>query len=121
LHASVATLIFFRNQSAFDGDMGKAKPLTVGTEVFAKQGDALRFCKNMLSKYRSDEWVSEPDAQFLTALLKRHPDVDEKIGNGVHHFEVVRADFNTKCFAVVRRDGSRVDFSYIVCINPAIK
>ena len=97
--------------------MAKAKPLTVGTEVFAKQEDALLFCKKMLSKYRPDDWVSEADALFLTALLKRHPDVDEKIGNGVHHFEVMRADFNTKCFAVVRRDGSRVDFSYIVCIR----
>jgi len=97
--------------------MGKAKPLTVGTQVFAKQEDALLFCKIMLAKYRPDEWVSEFDAQFLTELLKRHPDADDKIGNGVHHFEVMRADFNTKCFAVVRRDGSRVDFSYIVCIR----
>jgi hypothetical protein len=100
--------------------MGKSKPLTVGTQAFAKQQDAMLFCKDMLSKYSPGDWVSESDAPFLTELLKRHPGSKEKIGNGIHHFEVMRADYNTKCFAVVRRDGSSVDFSYKVCVTPAL-
>jgi len=100
--------------------MGKTKPLQIGPLVFATQQQALLFCKDMLSKYRPEDWVSDDDARFLTELLKRHPDSNDKIRNGVHHFEVMRADFNTKCFAVVRRDGSRVDFSYKVCITQHI-
>ncbi|WP_080686813.1 DUF3223 domain-containing protein [Bradyrhizobium elkanii] len=30
------------------------------------------------------------------------------------------SEFNTKCFAIVRRDGSRIDFSYKVCVNPSL-
>lgn len=97
--------------------MGKPKPLQIGPCAFATQQKALLFCKAMLSKYRPDDWVSDSDAQFLTELLKRHPDSSDRVGNGVHHFEVMRADFNTKCFAVVRRDGSRIDFSYKVCVT----
>jgi hypothetical protein len=99
--------------------MGKAKPLQIGTLAFPTQQRALLFCKDMLSKYDPDLWVSDSDAVFLTELLKLHPDLGEKVGNGIHHFEVMRADFNTKCFAVVRRDGSRIDFSYKVCVTAA--
>jgi hypothetical protein len=97
--------------------MGKPKPLQIGPRAFETQQKALLFCKDMLSKYRPDDWVSDSDAQFLTELLKRHPDSSDRVGNGIHHFEVMRADFNTKCFAVVRRDGSRIDFSYKVCVT----
>jgi hypothetical protein len=99
--------------------MGKAKPLQIGTFAFPSQQKVLLFCKETLSKYAPEQWVSDSDAVFLTELLKLHPDLGEKVGNGIHHFEVMRADFNTKCFAVVRRDGSRVDFSYKVCVTTA--
>jgi hypothetical protein len=92
--------------------MGKAKPLQVGTLAFPTQQKALLFCKDLLSKYAPEHWVSDSDAAFLIELLKLHPDLGEKAGNGIHHF-------NTMCFAVVRRDGSRVDFSYKVCITAA--
>ncbi|MCS3444985.1 DCL family protein [Bradyrhizobium elkanii] len=101
--------------------MAKAKPLQIGSLAFPTQQKALLHCKNILSEYGPDEWVSEEDALFLSELLKRHPDAAAKIGNGIHHFEVMRAsEFNTKCFAIVRRDGSRIDFSYKVCVNPSL-
>ncbi|MBM7488325.1 hypothetical protein ACVWWI_006124 [Bradyrhizobium sp. USDA 3686] len=99
--------------------MGKAKPLQIGNLAFPTQQKALLFCKEVLSKYAPEHWVSDSDAAFLIELLKLHPDSGEKVGNGIHHFEVMRADFNTRCFAVVRRDGSRVDFSYKVCVTAA--
>jgi hypothetical protein len=97
--------------------MGKAKPTTLGDLTFRTQRETLQFFKAMLAKYRPDEWVSEADSSLLVELLHRHPDTAEKTGNGIHHFEVMRAEFNTKCFAVVRRDGTRVDFSYKTCIT----
>jgi hypothetical protein len=101
--------------------MAKAKPLTVGALTFSTQQQGLQFFKAMLAKYQPEEWVSDADSLLLAELLKRHPELSEKVGNGIHHFEAMRADFNTKCFAVVRRDGSRVDFSYKVCVTAALE
>jgi hypothetical protein len=50
--------------------------------------------------------------------LDRHPQRDEKIGVGIHHFEVQSADYGTHCFAIVRKDGAAVNFSFKVCISP---
>lgn len=97
--------------------MARGKSLQLGDTAFPTRREALAFFKQMLAKYSLEETVSATDSILLTELLKRHPDVNEKIGNGIHHFEVISSDFNTKCFAVVRRDGSRIDFSYIICVN----
>ena len=97
--------------------MARVKPVAIGSIVFSTRQEALAFFKAMLSRYQPEGIVSAADSEYLSELIKRHPDEIEKIGNGIHHFEVMRADFNTKCFAVVRRDGTRIDFSYKVCVN----
>ncbi|MDQ8730682.1 DCL family protein [Bradyrhizobium sp. LHD-71] len=97
--------------------MARGKPVSIGNITFRTRQEGLSFFKEMLSKYRPEDAVGESDSIHLTELLKRHPDYAEKIGNGIHHFEVMSADFNTKCFAVVRRDGTRIDFSYKICVN----
>jgi hypothetical protein len=97
--------------------MTRGKPAPIGDMPFQFRKDALVFFKDMLSRYHPEDTVNETDSSYLLELLKRHPDSEEKIGNGIHHFEVARADFNTKCFAVVRRNGTRINFSYKVCVN----
>jgi hypothetical protein len=97
--------------------MARAKPVNLGTISFPTQQAASLFFKAMLSRYSPEDTVSNTDGVALAELLKRHPDYDRKVGNGIHHFEVMRADFNSKCFAIVHRDGSRVDFSYKICIT----
>ncbi|WP_352914333.1 DCL family protein [Mesorhizobium sp. M0915] len=71
----------------------------------------------MLSRYPANSVVSDVDAADLEALLMRHPEFTEKVGNGIHHFEVIDADYGTTCFCVIRNNGSRVRFSYITCVN----
>lgn len=41
----------------------------------------------------------------------RHPETLEKIGDGIDHIKVGRVSHNTRCFWIVRTDGSEVDFS----------
>jgi Protein of unknown function (DUF3223) len=97
--------------------VGKGKPVALGSKTFATRQQALEFFKGMLSQYSPEDVVSDADAEHLRELLQRHPDAAKKIGPGIHHFEVMSADYGTKCFGVMRTNGTRIDFSYGACIN----
>jgi len=116
LHLPVERLSYFRDENK-GYLMARGKPVHLGTLSFATRQEALAHFKAMLARYRPEQTVGDADASELAELIKRHPDHDEKVGPGVHHFEVMHADFNTKCFAIVRTNGTRVDFSYKVCVN----
>jgi Protein of unknown function (DUF3223) len=103
--------------------MGKARRISVGTRSFDKAGDATAFFKEMLNRYRIGDRVSDEDAVDLSALLERHDDRDEKVGTGIAGFEVNNppADappYSTRCFWVMRTDGTKLDISYKHCLEP---
>jgi len=85
---------------------------------FNKKGDALNFFKEMLNGYGLGDKVSAHDQSVLLLALATHPDAVEKIGVGIDHFTVEKADYNTRCFWANRSDGSSVKFSYKSCVNP---
>src|SRR5271155_1241951 len=97
--------------------MGQSKPVELATRSFDKQSDATAFFKAMLSRYLPGERVTEADSLDLVSLMERHPEWVAKVGRGVSHFEVMLTDQNTKCFRIVRTDGSGTDFSYRRCIS----
>jgi hypothetical protein len=100
--------------------MARSKPIELETRTFEKQGLAQAFFREMLAQYRPGERVSDADAADLTALLKRHNEYADKAGVGVSHFEVMNVDYGTRCFRVVRIDGTGVDFSYQRCIDQRV-
>ena len=99
--------------------MGKARQIKIDTRLFEKAGDATVFFRKMLNSYRVGEQVNATDGEELHALLKRHDEVNEKVGAGVSHFVVEGAPepYSGKCFWIVRTDGSKVDFSYSHCLE----
>lgn len=85
--------------------------------MFAKQGDAHDFFKDMLSRYHDGQRISEDDSKLLGELLERHPD-DDKIGPGVSFFYRAKSlDHPTSGFHVMQVDDNWTDFSYITCIK----
>lgn len=96
--------------------MAKAQPVEIGEMKFLKKGDALNYLKSLLNSYHPEERVSAVDELFLLEALKNHPEVSEKVGVGIAHFFVRRADYGTKCFWVRRTDGSEERFSYKSCV-----
>lgn len=98
--------------------MPRGKPVIIDKRSFPTQGAAHAFFKEMLSRYRPGTRINDTDAADLAALLKRHRDFAEKAGCGISHFETMRdPKFGTKCFKVVRHDGSGEDFTYQRCID----
>lgn len=102
--------------------MARGRPVILKTRSFDKKGDASKYFAEMLNRYRPGDTVSEADGRDLASLLERHPESVEKIGDGIHHFEVQAADYATQCFRVVRLDGTWDKFSYHTCIatEPAL-
>lgn len=96
--------------------MAKAQPVEIGNMKFSKKGDALGHLKSILNSYHPEERVSAEDEAFLLEALKNHPEVNAKIGVGVDHLFVRRADYGTKCFWVRRTDGTEERFSYKSCV-----
>lgn len=98
--------------------MGVAKPVDLGSLKFRKQEDAHAHFKRMLNAYHLGDVLSPSDASELGELLKRHPEYDEKLGVGIERFEIMmHPEHPTRCFKIVRADGSKDHFSYPVCVT----
>jgi hypothetical protein len=92
-------------------------PVQVGALHFASKGEAAEHFREMLYRYEIGERIGEPDGTELEWLLERHSEAADKIEIGVDHFSVREAIFGTRCFEVVRRDGSTTDFSFKNCVD----
>ncbi|WP_414721043.1 DCL family protein [Streptomyces sp.] len=105
-----------------------AKPVDIAGEHFPTKAAARARCQEILYAYPGQPGTGAGQPQdvtdsahvaFLTALVKRHPEADERIGAGIAGFKVqVSPDGkgNTRCFYVIRVDGSSVDFSIRRCL-----
>jgi hypothetical protein len=97
--------------------MNQSMLMKLSDRCLANQGEATVFFRAMLGRYRPGARVNESDRGYLEELLKRHPEYRAKVGCGVSHFEVMRTEFGSHCFRIVRTDGSGTDFSYRSCIK----
>lgn len=105
-----------------------AKPVDIGTEHFPTKAAAMARCQEILYAYPGQpgsgagqpQEVTDPaHVAFLTALIKRHPEADRRIGSGIAGFKVQvnpQGTGNTRCFYVIRTDGSQEDFSIKKCL-----
>ena len=96
--------------------MGKAIPVQIGGIHFAKKGDALSHIRKILNKYPFYTKLDLIDEEFLRCAIQNHPEYSEKVGAGIDYFEVRPAEYGTRCFWIIRCDGSSDDFSYKYCI-----
>ncbi|URE11680.1 hypothetical protein MUK42_19737 [Musa troglodytarum] len=63
-------------------------------------------------------WAPDLDVNKLDLLKKGHPDPDKKIGAGIEAFQVrYHPTFKSRCFFLVRADGSSDDFSFRKCVD----
>jgi hypothetical protein len=112
------SFLYEREATATGKERQMAKiPVPVGGLRFASKGDASDHFRAILYRYAIGERIPEPDATELEWLLERHSEATEKIGAGVDYFSVRAALYGTRCFEVVRTDGSKTDFSFRNCVD----
>lgn len=57
------------------------------------------------------------DLAVVLGILAHHPSVAQKVGAGVASIHVSPAKMGSRCFRIVRVDGTTTDFSYIKCLR----
>lgn len=98
--------------------MGVAQAVELEGKTFRTKGDATAYFSKMLAKYAVGAEVSGDDAALLSQLLKRHKCYEVIVEGGVDSFTTMISEEKSKCFAVLREDGSLCGFSYHKCITP---
>ncbi|MCB0482201.1 MAG: DCL family protein [Flavobacteriales bacterium] len=91
--------------------------MKIGHKDFKYKKDALNYYKEILNSYKPSEIVTESDLKDLVELIEIRPDKNEKIGCGIETIQVIEVRYKTKCFELIRKDGSKEVFSYRNCIN----
>jgi len=91
----------------------------IAEKIFKTKLELKTFTKAILNKYKVKDSLEKSDFEFVAELLKGHPEYEKKIGKGIKDI-IVRTDTQwqkTKCFHIVRVDGTETDFSYLNCID----
>ncbi|MGW6537446.1 DUF3223 domain-containing protein [Streptomyces sp. NPDC055051] len=92
----------------------------MGEEHFRTKEAVRDRCRAVRDRYQGHPQVTgEDDDRFLRNLLTLHPDYEFKRGHGITGFTVIRNDeHGTYGFAVMRVDGTSIDFSWNTCLKP---
>lgn len=79
--------------------------------------------KQMLSKYAIDGELNEADKSIVMMALQFHPRRSEKIGKGAQEIKIgYHKEYeDSRCFMLVRPDGTVEDFSYRKCMQHALE
>lgn len=74
--------------------------------------------RNILQKTADFEPIPEPDHSHLLELLKYHDNYENKVKDLKHFTAGPHPEYKaTRCFFVVRNDGSKEDFSSTKCLD----
>jgi hypothetical protein len=95
--------------------------MKIRDKEFKYKKDALSYFKDILNSYKPTQIVNENDFKDLVEIIEVHPDKEEKIGCGIEKIQVIEVRYKTKCFELIRTDGSTEVFSYLNCINGKLK
>eukprot|EP00891_Asterochloris_glomerata_P003148 jgi/Astpho2/3148/Aster-x0148 len=93
-------------------------PQTVGYKRFANGEQCYLFCRNILSNFHTHQPLNDYEDNVIRAMVaKGHPDPEKKLGQGVACLQIrPHAQKGSKCFHVVRPDGTFEDFSILKTI-----
>jgi len=94
------------------------KEVTLGDETFDDLSKIKTRMRRILSTSKDGEKVGSPDSEFILDLLKYHKNHDEKIKD-LSYITTGKHDEHdySRCFFIVKNDGTKVDFSVHKCIE----
>ncbi len=102
---------------SFGGEV--AKPIAFGTYQFRTKKSATEEARRRINQYEAGERLNLDDEDFFLSLFTLHSEYQEKKGAGIDHVKVQRDFHRNRCLYIHRSDGSKVDCSWVHCIQPA--
>eukprot|EP00898_Chlorokybus_atmophyticus_P002648 jgi/Chlat1/3384/Chrsp23S03811 len=97
----------------------KHDPVQLGPKNFTNAHAMYTYFHQLLHRVTASQDLNEYEYNVVLDLVKKgHHSPDEKLQGGVVAAQVRNhADFESRCFFLVKQDGTLVDFSYRKCIN----
>lgn len=99
-----------------------SKEATLGPRRFTSSKDMFYYFFDLLRGWPLNVNINKYEHMMLEDLLKKgHQESKKKIGAGIEAFQVrVNPEFDSRCYYIIRKDGSIEDFSYRKCVNNII-
>jgi uncharacterized protein DUF3223 len=96
-------------------------PYHVGGRSFSSQKELVAHIRGIVAAYQDGEYVNDTDRPFLLDLFTCHPEWPQKRGDSDQLWVKVDAvpPYFTRCFVIVRADGSSTDISWTECVRPS--
>eukprot|EP00268_Persea_americana_P042169 TRINITY_DN42189_c0_g1_i1.p1 TRINITY_DN42189_c0_g1~~TRINITY_DN42189_c0_g1_i1.p1 ORF type:complete len:262 (-),score=77.29 TRINITY_DN42189_c0_g1_i1:653-1438(-) len=93
--------------------------VNLGPKTFSSSVDMFDYFFKLLHHWQPNIDTNEYEYMVLLDLLKKgHLESDKKIGGGVNAFQVrYHPVWKSRCFFLVREDGSADDFSFRKCVD----
>ena len=95
--------------------------IEIGPMAFDTKTKARDYYNGIFSRYTDEQDVEGNDFEDLRILIEKHPRSREKIGSGIKRIFRAKTKHGASCFWIERIDGTKVDFSYLKCIDAAGK
>ncbi|KAJ7522625.1 hypothetical protein O6H91_18G020200 [Diphasiastrum complanatum] len=94
-------------------------PVQLGPKVFQSGAQMFTFFYDLLHGWVVDYDLNKYETLVLSDLiLKGHQEAEKKIGQGIKAFQVKKhPKWHSRCYYLVRTDGTLEDFSYRKCVN----
>ncbi|KAK7292206.1 hypothetical protein RIF29_07982 [Crotalaria pallida] len=94
-------------------------PVKLGLKDFVSSIDMFDYFYNFLHSWSPFLNVNKYEHIMLLELLKNgHTDPDQKISGGIRAFQVRKhPTWKSRCFFLIREDGSTDDFSFRKCVD----
>ncbi|CAI7761250.1 unnamed protein product [Closterium sp. NIES-53] len=97
----------------------KSGPVVLGPQTFATGLQMFNFFLDLLRGWPVNLDINQYEHMVLLDLLKKgHSDPTSKVGAGIRSFQIrPHPEFHSRCFFLVRSDGTVDDFSYRKCVE----
>lgn len=97
----------------------KSDPVSLGPKQFTSSVDMFDYFFKLLHFWPPNVNVNKYEQLVLVDLLKKgHAEADRKIGGGVQDVQVrFHPMWKSRCFFLIREDGSVDDFSFRKCVD----
>ncbi|XP_009587068.1 protein EMBRYO DEFECTIVE 514-like [Nicotiana tomentosiformis] len=94
-------------------------PASVGSKNFWSSVEMFDYFYKLLHSWSPNLNLNKYEHLVLLDLLKKgHLEPDRKIGTGIRAFQIrFHPQFKSRCFFVIREDGSVDDFSFRKCVD----
>lgn len=91
--------------------------IRVADREFKNQSSLIDFVRTIRDRYPDGATVAGTDAEFLSELVKRHPDFPDKFAPGIRRFYVDVERRGSRGFRFEAADGRVDDFSFLKCVS----